>query len=366
MADIIGIDNINMSELTLELQKGAKFVTYPVVISFILATERTSSDIFFIRHNESAFIKGVPSFFKTFVFGWWGLPYGLIYTPLALIKIMMGGNDVTGYIMSDIIQQQNNQTYINLNICPNCKKENEINSKFCIFCGTNIKENTTNSDNETLITCAITLIAYVAKADGVVSQNEAKIISELLNYLSDNDITFRNNLKNIYNNAKNREDKNYNYFAQLIYEIAKQKLDNVEQKQFFEAFTRWLMMLVYADNTRNYAQSLITEEIVKYLPISKTYLNELYNEFENLQQKDNKKSNNSHKISIEECYVILKSDVDFTNEEIKKSYRELVKQYHPDTIQGKGLADDFILFANQKFKEINNAYEIIKKYRGMK
>jgi DnaJ like chaperone protein len=49
---------------------------------------------------------------------------------------------------------------------------------------------------------------------------------------------------------------------------------------------------------------------------------------------------------------------------VKKAYRKLVSEYHPDKIISKGLPEDFIKFAEEKFREINEAYEAIKKAKS--
>jgi DnaJ like chaperone protein len=49
-------------------------------------------------------------------------------------------------------------------------------------------------------------------------------------------------------------------------------------------------------------------------------------------------------------------------ENIKKSYRHLSKQYHPDRVSHLG--DEFVKLATDKFQIINNAYEEIKKEKG--
>ena len=46
--------------------------------------------------------------------------------------------------------------------------------------------------------------------------------------------------------------------------------------------------------------------------------------------------------------------------EVKKAYRKLVSEYHPDKVVSKGLPDDFTRFAEEKFREINEAYEAIQ------
>ena len=46
---------------------------------------------------------------------------------------------------------------------------------------------------------------------------------------------------------------------------------------------------------------------------------------------------------------------------VKKAYRKQVSEYHPDKIVSKGLPEDFLKFAEAKFREINEAYEAITK-----
>jgi len=251
--------------------------------------------------------------------------------------------------------------------CANCGKVNEQNSNFCIYCGSKIEsKNSNNTNQETLADCAVTLIAYVAKADGVISHNEANIISKLLSHISDNDATSRSRLKEVYNHAKNNNNKDHRHIAQKMHTIIQKELSAIDQKLFPKTFAKWLMQLVYADNVKNLIQASLAEQIAYHLGVSKDYIIGLYTEFDNMKKEEKSKAHQSGNTKLNECYLILKCSQNSSNEEIKKSYRELVKQYHPDTIQGKGLSEDFILFANQKFKEINNAYETIKKHRGMR
>ena len=66
---------------------------------------------------------------------------------------------------------------------------------------------------------------------------------------------------------------------------------------------------------------------------------------------------------FEKYFAVLKSKSSDSNDQIKKCYRKLVLEYHPDKIASKGLPEEFMKFANDKFREIQEAYEVIKKER---
>jgi DnaJ like chaperone protein len=63
-------------------------------------------------------------------------------------------------------------------------------------------------------------------------------------------------------------------------------------------------------------------------------------------------------------YKILDCMPSNTDQEIKTSYKKLVKDFHPDTVISKGLPEEFVQFATGRFQEIQNAYEKIRKERS--
>lgn len=89
-------------ELNQELAKGGKFVIFTYAISIIIMTyRRPSNKVYFIRHNESAIKYGWPYLFLSFLFGWWGFPFGPIYTIQSIITAFRG-NDVTQEVLASI------------------------------------------------------------------------------------------------------------------------------------------------------------------------------------------------------------------------------------------------------------------------
>jgi len=63
------------------------------------------------------------------------------------------------------------------------------------------------------------------------------------------------------------------------------------------------------------------------------------------------------------AYKVLGIEKEATNDEIKKAYRRLAVEYHPDKVSYLG--EDFQKTANEKFQKLNEAYDKIKKERGI-
>lgn len=64
-------------------------------------------------------------------------------------------------------------------------------------------------------------------------------------------------------------------------------------------------------------------------------------------------------------HAVLGCDRNDSDDFVKKQYRKLVTEYHPDKIASKGLPEEFTHFAAEKFREIQEAWEHVKKERGM-
>jgi hypothetical protein len=99
---IHGIEGMSTAELNEELQRGGKFVLYQYCISILVLTFRRGTDVYFIKGDENAVSKGMGWTALTFFLGWWGIPWGPIYTIGSLITNFGGGKDVTAEILAAV------------------------------------------------------------------------------------------------------------------------------------------------------------------------------------------------------------------------------------------------------------------------
>jgi DnaJ like chaperone protein len=68
--------------------------------------------------------------------------------------------------------------------------------------------------------------------------------------------------------------------------------------------------------------------------------------------------------SLEDAYAALGVSPSASDAEVKKAYRRLVSQNHPDKLAGKGLPESMRELAEERTRELNTAYETIKNARG--
>ncbi|HEX8439473.1 hypothetical protein [Archangium sp.] len=103
MAGIQGVEGLTVSQLQDELRRGGRFVTFEYCISILVMTFKRSSDVYFIRAGEGTGGKSLSYTLISLFFGWWGFPWGFIYTPMALATNLGGGKDVTEQVVSAML-----------------------------------------------------------------------------------------------------------------------------------------------------------------------------------------------------------------------------------------------------------------------
>jgi DnaJ like chaperone protein len=69
--------------------------------------------------------------------------------------------------------------------------------------------------------------------------------------------------------------------------------------------------------------------------------------------------------ALEDAYKALGVTKESSDQEIKRAYRKLMSQYHPDKLMGQGVPEDMIKMATAQAQEIQTAYDLIKKSRNM-
>jgi hypothetical protein len=99
---IIGIEGLTRTQVQLEVQQGARFVIYQYCISVIVMSFKRFSSIHFIRPGQSAVGRGLGWSVLSLFLGWWGIPWGPIWTIHSLWVNFSGGRDVTNEVLASM------------------------------------------------------------------------------------------------------------------------------------------------------------------------------------------------------------------------------------------------------------------------
>ena len=203
----------------------------------------------------------------------------------------------------------------------------------------------------------IALMAKVAKADGKVCELEAELLKHTFNDISShfqNNEEIREKLKVLYKKEKESFENTLD-ICQRLYGLT--KLDYLKRAKIME----YLLNLAFIDKEFSATERMIVEDISNALKIKTQDFENMINTFESFYS--NQASSNA--LSLEKAYEVLESNSNDDAAILKKNYRKLVKQYHPDIMSGRGESQNIIDEATKKLQEINEAYELVKKDRGI-
>jgi len=195
----------------------------------------------------------------------------------------------------------------------------------------------------TFFVASFSMLAKLARADGSVSREEIDAVENFMVYDLNLDPESRRLATNIFHTAFESPD-NFEAFAVQFYSQFR------SQYQMLELMIDILIRVSLADGALSSSEENLILSAVRIFNFS----DEKYRKLKSKYIQD-----------FEKYYAILGCEKKDSIEHIKKQYRKLVSDYHPDKIASKGLPEEFTKFANDKFREIQEAYEIIKKERNM-
>ncbi len=127
---IIGAEMMSRDQIAFEVKRGGRFVQYHYAVSAILFTFRNLSDIYFIPPDGSSVKNGLKYSALSLLVGWWGIPFGPIMTPSAILINFRGGVDVTEKIIGGLFPMPDDKGVMPIDvICPYCWTELKIDDK---------------------------------------------------------------------------------------------------------------------------------------------------------------------------------------------------------------------------------------------
>lgn len=214
-----------------------------------------------------------------------------------------------------------------------------------LFDGSNVQVSSTNSTSAGRTTegdfkmSLLVLMACIMKADGRVDKAELAVVKRFLvaNFGEEGALEALQVLKNILNQDIDETQVAMQISMNLNYSMKLEMLN-------------LLFNIAYADGEVVASELNVIQRIANIFRITQAD----FDSVRSLYMKN---------VDANWAYKALEIEPSATNDEVKKAYRKMAMKYHPDKVNELG--EEVKKSATEKFRAINEAYESLKKQRGM-
>ena len=231
-----------------------------------------------------------------------------------------------------------------------------LSFNFNDFSGNNYSE---EEKQQSFFETTFSVMGYVAKANGQVSPEEIAFATAYMNKLS------LEGSQRQQAQAGFRDGKMAGFPLQARLKQFVQKCGN--RHDLLLMFMEIQIQVAFADGTLDETERSVLHRIAKELRISARDLDRLLEMIiagEQFNQQGGSQNATPSKQQLVSAYKVLGCNADMTDQEIKKSYRKLMSQHHPDKLMAKGLPPEMMEVAKQKAQDIQAAYEVVTKLRN--
>lgn len=186
----------------------------------------------------------------------------------------------------------------------------------------------------------IALSAKMAKADGRVTKDEVEAFKQIFRVPPGE----MKNVGRVFDMAK-QDVKGYQEYAQQIARMFK------GSPEVLEDLLGALFHIAKADGVFHPKEEEFLENVARIFGFTAS-------QFEYIKAQHIGGG-------LEDPYTVLGISPKISDAELKKAYRKLIKEHHPDRLIAQGMPEEFINIANEKLSAINTAYDKIAKERGL-
>lgn len=209
-------------------------------------------------------------------------------------------------------------------------------------------------------TTTFSVMGHIAKADGKVTADEIQMANAVMDHMN---LTadVRESARRLFNEGKSEDFPLDDVLDQFKKEIRR-------RSTLIQMFLEIQLQAAYADGVMDPAEENLLHHICSRLGVPVSALHRLEEMLKAGfgQGSYQSSSSTTRTTSLQDAYRIVGVDKSSSDSEVKKAYRRLMSQHHPDKLVSKGLPEEMIKDATEKTQQIKDAYEQIKQSRGMR
>lgn len=213
----------------------------------------------------------------------------------------------------------------------------------------------TGQRKEVFLATVFTLMGKLAKADGVITKDEIDHVERFIEKMGMTAEHREQAIAQFKRGAAASFDitETLNTFMSVCGQTLNLK----------QMLVVYLVVMAIADGVLDKAEVALLEQIASRLGYSSTQFQQLLQMVLNQSNFGSGQATSTN--ALADAYKAIGVTESNTDQEIKRAYRKLMSQYHPDKLMGQGMPEDMMAVATEKAKEIQLAYDLIKDRRGI-
>ena len=196
-------------------------------------------------------------------------------------------------------------------------------------------------------TTTFSVMGHIAKADGHVSALEISAAKNIMAQMQLSEPQ-RKAAINFFDQGKASDFP----LEEVLHQFKK---ECHRRRNLIQMFVEIQISTAMADGNVDASEKHILYTIGEILGFARSQIDHLFNIASGAQ------ASTSDSLTLTQAYKILGVSKGSSEAEIKKAYRRLMSQHHPDKLVSKGLPDEMVALATEKTQEIRKAYDTIKK-----
>tara|TARA_R110001583_G_scaffold11613_9_gene52246 strand:- start:39694 stop:40509 length:816 start_codon:yes stop_codon:yes gene_type:complete len=208
---------------------------------------------------------------------------------------------------------------------------------------------------------AFSVMGHVAKAKGHVTNTDIQVANAYMDQM------------NLHGDARVQAQTSFTKGKNADFALVDtlQKFVNIlhGDRNVLQMFLAIQVQVAYADGVIDEKEKSLLYTIAENLSFSRFELDRLIQMIQGQQHfhQGGQSGQQYNKAQSEgDAYKVLGIESSATDKEVKRAYRKLMSQNHPDKLASKGLPKEMMELAKEKAQDIQKAYEVLRTNRGFK
>lgn len=206
-------------------------------------------------------------------------------------------------------------------------------------------------------TATFSVMGHLAKADGRVSETEIALARQVMSQMRLSEEQKQAAIR-LFNEGKQPDFPLEGVLDQF-------RRETHRRRHLIQMFLEIQIYTALADGELHEVERGVLLQICRHLGFSSVQFEQLVAMVQAQQQFAGGAGPGRKPASLDDAYAVLGVDKSASDAEVKRAYRRLTSQHHPDKLVAKGLPEEMMEVAKRKTQEIRAAYDRIREARGM-